>query len=162
MPKVLVLHSGGLDSTFSGDGLTPENSASDAHVAIDNLGNIGSPASYTWTVDLTYPVAAFTSQPPAISNSTAATFGFAGSDPVAGGVSSGINRLEYQIDGGNFTAGTGPVNLTNLSVGNHTLSLRAIDNAGNIGATTSYAWTIDLAAAATSKLEKAREAAQRR
>jgi uncharacterized delta-60 repeat protein len=32
--------SGGLDSTFSSDGLIPENVGFDAHVAIDNLGNI--------------------------------------------------------------------------------------------------------------------------
>ena len=62
-------------------------------------------------------VSLFTSQPPNPTNSTSASFGFTGTDPISGGVSSGVNHLEYKLDSGSFTTTTSPVILTGLAEG---------------------------------------------
>ena len=46
------------------------------------------------------------------------------------------------FDGGNFTIATSPLALSGLSQGNHTFAIRAVDNAGNIGPSANYTWTI--------------------
>ena len=79
-----------------------------------------------------------------MTKSTSAAFTFSGSDPVSGGVSSGVNQLQFSIDGGTFAAAFSPVNLSGLTEGNHTVQVRAVDNAGNIGPASSYPWGIDL------------------
>lgn len=54
-----------------------------------------------------------------------ATFNLSGSD-------SDINHFEYKIDGSTWVSGN---SFTDLSEGSHTLSYRAVDNAGNVGPT---------------------------
>jgi autotransporter-associated beta strand protein len=96
------------------------------------------------TLDQTAPTATLVTTPTATVNGLSATFGFTGSDPAAGGVASGLNRFEYQLDGGAFVAAASSLTLTNLSEGNHTFRVRAVDNAGNVGPAASYAWQVDL------------------
>ena len=98
--------------------------------------------SQSYTIDQAAPTVSLTSQPPLLSASNTASFSFTGNDPVAGGVSSGINHLEYQLDGGNITVASSPLSLNGLSQGNHTFTLRAVDNAGNFSPATNYNWTI--------------------
>ena len=95
-----------------------------------------------YTIDQANPTVGITAQPPVSTTNTSAAFNFTAADPVVGGVSSGVNHVEYKLDGGNFTIATSPLNLTGLSQGNHTFSLRAIDNVGNTGPSTTYNWTI--------------------
>ena len=94
------------------------------------------------TIDQASPSATITAYSPALSNSSLANFNFTGSDPVFGGVLSGVNHLEYKLDGGNFTIATSPLALSNLSQGDHTFAIRAVDNAGNIGPSANYTWTV--------------------
>ncbi len=108
--------------------------------AIDTVGNVdSSPASYTWTIDLTQPETAITDQPPGLSNSPSPSFSFTGDD------ANGITDFECQLDGAGFAPCTSPENLAGLTDGSHTFEVRATDAAGNVDASpASYTWTVDL------------------
>ena len=92
---------------------------------------------------VTAPTSAITSGPASLTTNSSATFVFAGTDPTSGGVSSGVNHLEYSLDGGSYVTATSPLTLSGLADGSHTFQVRAVDNAGNIGAPTSETWTVD-------------------
>lgn len=108
--------------------------------ALDAAGNVDpTPANYTWTVDTTPPDTSIVSHPNMLTNSTSATFTFHGTDAL-----SGVAGFAYQLDGGNWTATTSPLTLTNLADGSHTLLVHAIDAAGNVDPNpASYTWTVD-------------------
>src|SRR6185503_2438906 len=107
------------------------------------------PASYTWIIDLTGPTTTITGQPGATTNSTSATFAVSAMDPFVAGVSTGVQRIEWQLDGGSFTSATSPMSLSNLNAGNHTFAVRAVDQVGNVGPLATYNWTIDPSAKPT-------------
>ena len=103
-------------------------------------GNFTSPVT---TVDQTVPTMSLTGTPTSFSVDSTAVFAFTGSDPTVGGViTSGVNHLEVSLDGAPFAAATSPVTLTGLADGDHTFQARVIDNAGNVGTTVSYTWTM--------------------
>lgn len=100
------------------------------------------PASYTWTVDTLAPTTEILSSPAALSAGADATFEFTGAD---GG--SGVASYQCSIDGGSFAACTSPTTYTDLSDGDHTLAVRAIDGAGTVDTTpATHSWTIDTTA----------------
>jgi hypothetical protein len=53
-----------------------------------------------------------------------------------------VARFECSLDGGAFGACTSPTQYTGLTVGNHTVTVRAIDKLGNVGAVASRTFTI--------------------
>ena len=108
--------------------------------AIDGASNVDpSPASFTWSVDLTAPDTTLTSTPPAVSNSAAASFSFTATE--------GGSTFECKLDAGTFGACTSPQPYSGLAAGSHTFQVRAIDGAGNTDASpASVTWTIDLTA----------------
>ena len=72
---------------------------------------------------------------------------FSATDPSSGGVSSGVNHLECNLDGTSYALCTSPVSLTGLSDGSHTFYVRAIDDAGNTESTpATWTWVIDTVA----------------
>jgi hypothetical protein len=94
------------------------------------------PASYSWIIDRQPPAAPqLQSQPPNPSNSTAATFTYAGESGAS---------LECSLDNATFTACPGGQSYPNLAPGSHQFSVRAKDLAGNLGPATTYGWVIDL------------------
>jgi hypothetical protein len=105
-------------------------------------GGSTSPASGSLTVviDTTPPTVKFTSLPSSSSSSTTATFAFNASDSVTPAASL---VLSYTLDGGAPVSlgSTGSLTLTGLSVGQHTLVVRAMDQAGNTGSSTDT-WTV--------------------
>ncbi|WP_240360320.1 adventurous gliding motility protein AgmC [Pyxidicoccus caerfyrddinensis] len=107
--------------------------------AVDAAGNIdGSPATHAWTVDTTPPDTTIVSGPASVTNSNSATFDFSSPDATA--------TFECSLDGAAFVACTDPRTFTGLADGNHTLSVRARDTAGNVDPTpATYAWTVDTA-----------------
>ena len=55
-----------------------------------------------------------------------------------------MDHFEISIDHGSFVPATNPATLAGLTSGGHTLRVRAVDVAGNIGAASAdYAWTVD-------------------
>jgi hypothetical protein len=118
-----------------------------ADAATDPYGNqsAASAASSSVTYDTTPPTAAIVSEPTAFTYSTSAAFSLSGSDPVSNGVASGVASLVYQLDrNAPVTVPLASVSpsFTGLSQGQHTLTVCAIDNAGNKGAATSYSWVV--------------------
>jgi hypothetical protein len=104
----------------------------------------GDSTGQTFTIDQLGPVATITAFPPANTLRQTATFAFAATDPIAGAVASGIDHLEYQIDGGAFIAAPGSASFAGLSGGSHTLAVRGVDKAGNAGPVASYSWLVDV------------------
>jgi uncharacterized repeat protein (TIGR01451 family) len=96
-----------------------------------------SPASFTWTIDVTAPDTTLTSTPPVASNSASATFGFTATESPA--------TFECQLDSGAFVACTSTQTYPSLAEGPHTFAVRARDAAGNQDATpATFGWTVDL------------------
>ncbi|WP_157182095.1 Ig-like domain-containing protein [Methylobacterium sp. WSM2598] len=116
--------------------------------AVDKAGNTdATPESYSWTVDTKAPETALTasSEPAKITNATSATIQFSGTD--TGGV--GVDHYMVTVDGTASNNTTGSVSLSDLKDGGHTISVAAVDKAGNTDATPeSYSWTVDTQAPA--------------
>ena len=106
--------------------------------ATDPTGKVSSPASFTWTIDLTPPVVSITAAPPALSNQTTATFSFNSSE--AG------STFSCTLDSGAPASCTSPRNYSGLVAGGHTFTVTAADRAANLAAPASFTWTIDLTA----------------
>ena len=122
---------------FSGD-LSLSGLAEGNHtltvMGTDAAGNSGS-TTFNWTVDLTAPTVGFSSTPAALTNSAAAGFTLSSSEAVSGST--------YSLDGGPAQPFSGDLSLTGLAERNHTLSVTAVDGAGNSGSAT-FDWTVDL------------------
>ncbi len=82
-----------------------------------------SPASYSWTVDVTKPNTSFTKKPPATTSSATAAFKFKSSE--AG------SKFMCKLDKKAWAACPASKSFKNLSKGKHKLSVYAIDRAGN-------------------------------
>jgi hypothetical protein len=106
--------------------------------SVDARARTGPAASWTWYIDLTPPRApALNTTPASPTNQTAATFAFRDSEPVAG--------HSCRLDSAAFTACTSPKTYAGpLAEGPHTIDVRAVDAAGNIGPPTTYSWRIDV------------------
>jgi hypothetical protein len=106
--------------------------------ATDPAGNTDStPASHTWTVDLTAPDTTIDSAPSNPSGNTTPTLAFSSSEPGS--------TFECRIDSGSWTSCSSPDPLSPaLTEGSHTFDVRAIDQAGNTDATpASHTWVVD-------------------
>ncbi|MCA9676072.1 MAG: hypothetical protein KC464_13620 [Myxococcales bacterium] len=111
--------------------------------ALDPSGNTdATPASYTWTIDVTAPDTSITSSPATPTNQTGASFAFTSTEVGS--------TFACQLDGGGYAACTSPEAYAGLSEGAHTFAVRATDPAGNTDATpASRTWTIDTTAPTT-------------
>ena len=91
---------------------------------------------FTYTEDsLPPPVPLIASGPPTPSAATVAHFVFADGDP-------GVSFL-CRLDGAAFAACSNPADVT-VGDGTHTLSVQAVDAAGNVSAASApYSWTVD-------------------
>jgi hypothetical protein len=106
----------------------------------------GSPAAYTWSIDLTAPQTTILSTPASQTNDQTASFAFSSSEPGS--------TFECRLDGAaTFTPCVSPKTYAGLAEGAHTFRVRARDAAGNIDATPdTHAWTIDIVAPDTTIL----------
>jgi len=105
--------------------------------ATDPAGNTdGTPAAYSWVVDLSAPNTRISSAPADPTNLSTAAFAFTSTEIGA--------RFECSLDGAAFSTCSSPMQFISLSEGNHVLSVRAIDLAGNTdGTPASHSWQID-------------------
>ncbi|HEY1734432.1 MAG TPA: VCBS repeat-containing protein, partial [Acidimicrobiales bacterium] len=110
------------------------------------IGNGDFLGSAVYSIDQTGPLSSIDEEPASLTNSPSATFAFSAVDPTIGGIASGVVRIEYKLDGGDFIPAVRPVTLSDLYSGSHTLEVRAVDAVGNVGPTVSYTWTADLTA----------------
>jgi hypothetical protein len=108
-----------------------------AIIAVDTAGNTTSVAPYVWTIDTRAPVARITSQQPAVTSATSATFTFNADETSI--------SFACQLDEAAFAPCSSPATYSGLASGTHTFSVRATDLAGNVGApANSVSWTIDI------------------
>ena len=99
------------------------------------------PASHTWRVDTVPPETTLLAGPPALDNATSPVFTFSGTDDT------GEVTFECALDGGAFAACTSPHTATVTADGAHTLTVRAVDEAGNVDPEPpTHAWTLDTSA----------------
>jgi hypothetical protein len=109
-------------------------------VRAKNSQGTGSPASYTWTIDLTPPTASINGKPanPSSGSSPAFTYG-----------SNEINstfECSLAEEGGGDSFVSCPSSGTtypSLANGTYTFKVRATDKAGNQGSAASYTWVVD-------------------
>jgi hypothetical protein len=98
-------------------------------------------ASRNWTVDTVAPDTSITAKPDDPTNSTSASFSFTGTDNHT---TAANLDFECKLDGGAYESCTSPKNLSGLTNGSHTFSVRAIDSVGNTDTTpASWAWKVD-------------------
>ena len=96
--------------------------------AKDGAGNVDpTPASSSFTVDLTAPNTQIDDGPSGVIGSDSATFDFSSSDPTA--------TFECSLNAASWSSCTSPEDLTSLGNGPHTFEVRAKDGAGNIDPT---------------------------
>jgi hypothetical protein len=82
------------------------------------------------------PAPKLTATPPALTNQTSAAFSFSDEQP-------GVT-FRCRLDGGSFAACASPTSYPGpLAQGSHGFDVRAVDQNGNLSATTSYSWRVD-------------------
>jgi hypothetical protein len=105
--------------------------------ARDGANNVdATPASYTWVVDTAAPDTTIVIAEPNPTTDPTGEFTFSSNEPSA--------TFQCSIDGGAFVACAANFTTAPLADGQHTLSVRAVDAAGNVDATpANYSWLID-------------------
>ncbi len=104
--------------------------------ASDALANVGNPATYDWTVDLTAPSVAIDTTPGSPTASTSASFTYHSSESNSTYLCSLDGTLPASACGASFSQ--------TVANGDHTFSVWAIDQAGNqSGVPATYSWTVD-------------------
>ncbi len=94
------------------------------------------PATRSWTVDTAAPDTTITSGPTGLTNVGAASFAFSSADAGA--------TFTCKLDSGAETPCTSPVSYTTLADGGHTVTVTAVDAAGNSDPTpATRAWSVD-------------------
>jgi hypothetical protein len=107
----------------------------------DKAGNVSPDFIYSWVYDKTPPLVAITSAPPTLTSSSSATVVFTASDVV-----SGVAQILCSMDGASYSVCVSPLNMNSLSVGGHTVQVKAVDKTGNESSPVSASWTIDMTA----------------
>jgi hypothetical protein len=105
----------------------------------DIAGNASNTISHTFTVDLTAPTIALSSEGPSLSNVDNRTFIFGADENVT---------FECSLDDGGFNVCQSPTTYSGLADGDHNFTLRATDAAGNVSIS-SFSWTQDTTAPQT-------------
>jgi hypothetical protein len=101
----------------------------------DLAGNLSTPAAWTWTIDTANPVVTITSGPADPTPDTRAKFTFTADDEH------GVT-FTCTLDSGLPATCVSGVIYTGLSTGDHLFGVYATDDAGNVGNTATYSWTI--------------------
>lgn len=106
--------------------------------AIDQAGNASDGTSITVTIDTTAPGALTLTGPSGATNDNTPTY------TITGG-GSGVT-YQCKVDGGSYANVTSPYTTSTLTDGNHTITCRGVDAAGNVGPETSKSVTVDTVA----------------
>ena len=97
-------------------------------------------ATFDWVTDNTAPVVNINSGPQALTTNTSATFSFSWTDlhPDGGYVLCSLDAQPLN------SLCTSPKTFTGLADGDHRINVAAVDGVGNVSATATYQWTIDI------------------
>ncbi|NOJ79128.1 adventurous gliding motility protein AgmC [Myxococcus xanthus] len=103
--------------------------------AEDEAGNTSTTVTHTFIVDTSAPDTLILSGPPLTEAPGTATFDFDSDEsPVT---------YECSLDGAAYVSCSDPATFTGLAEGSHTLSVRAVDEAGNVdGTPATYTWSV--------------------
>jgi len=103
-------------------------------------GKKASTATYGWTVDTTAPVApVVTRTAPAGSPAAASTATFTLTDSATD-----VAGFTCALDGAAYSACTSPYTVSGLGTATHTVSVKAVDKAGNVSAAAASSWDVDV------------------
>lgn len=91
--------------------------------ALDSLGLVGPPTSYSWTIDTTAPNTVIDSHPDATLLSDSASFTFSSNESDV--------TFVCKLDSANYRSCDSPTTYSELGDGTHTFRVAAIDQAGN-------------------------------
>ncbi|MBV4357603.1 MBG domain-containing protein [Pinibacter aurantiacus] len=140
--------SGASVSSVSGSGttytVTVNTGSGDGGISLvvngTGMSSVPTNAPYSITsfyqIDKTAPTTTITSAPPALTNSTNASFSFTSSETPS--------TFQAHRDAGAYITVTAPLTYTGLAAGTHTFYVMAKDAAGNTSVTpATYTWTID-------------------
>ena len=104
----------------------------------DAAGNLSAPATHSFTVDATLPIAQIDSGPTIpVTNATSATFTFSVTNEPGGAT------FECKLDAADYAPCSSPQSYPTPSTGSHTFRIRATDAAGNLGTPVSYTWSVN-------------------
>jgi hypothetical protein len=93
------------------------------------------PATYSWTIDLTPPITSLTSGPANPTSSSDAEFDFTCNETGC--------TFECNLDSEGWETCSSPAQYSSLTLGDHVFSVRATDAAGNLELNPLiYSWTI--------------------
>lgn len=127
-------------SCRSGDEFTlPPGSHLFEVVAIDNVGNQSQPAAYNWLIDIQAPTVEWISHPGLYSSDPNPKLFLKPND--LGG--SQIDRLDCSLNGSPINCLNNTISPTQLSEGQHRVSVVATDKAGNSSLPLAYFWNVD-------------------
>ncbi|MBI2373891.1 MAG: tandem-95 repeat protein [Deltaproteobacteria bacterium] len=94
------------------------------------------PATYAWSIDQTAPDTTIVTAPPTTTSSPLGAFAFSSSEPNV--------RFECSLDGASFADCSESYTTPSLSLGTHTLLVRAVDSIGNADTTpASHTWRVN-------------------
>ena len=105
--------------------------------SVDVLGNTDeTPASEDWIIDLTEPETLINNGPPSITSETTAVFNFSSNEANS--------TFQCSLDASEWGDCSSPETYTGLTFGNHSFSVKAIDEAGNEDSSASgWNWLIN-------------------
>jgi large repetitive protein len=103
--------------------------------ATDAAGNTGPETNFVWSIDTVAPTTLITQRPDPQSGTTSASFSFTATESGS--------TFSCKLDAGAFAPCASPTAYSSLGDGPHAFSVKATDTAGNTGAETNYAWTIE-------------------
>ena len=109
--------------------------------SVDKAGNTSDEVSHQWSVDQSLPTVSITSRPDNPTKDRNASFAFSARDN-----GSGVRKVECRLDGGSFGVCQDTKSYTNLAEGEHSFSVRAEDEAGNVSSVETYTWSVDTTA----------------
>jgi hypothetical protein len=119
-------------------------------VRAKNSQGTGTPASYTWTIDLTPPTATVNAHPANPSPGGSAAFTYGSNEANSTFECSLV--LEGQADSFSSCPATG-ITYNSLANGMYTFKVRATDKAGNQGSAAAFSWEVDNSLADTTPPE---------
>jgi hypothetical protein len=100
---------------------------------VDAAGNESAVTTNTWTVDNTAEVPVLSGVPSDLTNLTSADISFTGEDGAS---------FKCSLDAATYSDCTSPLSLTDLALGDHTLSVIQTDAYGNVSEPATAKWTV--------------------